>query len=109
MVTASAPGKAILFGEHAVVYGEPAVAVAIDARVYISVTPCEGIWKMDGYALESGRHPHVVSLRNAILGESSEPQAIQIRSELFPAAGLGSSAALSAAGCAALLSLSNQD
>lgn len=109
MVTASAPGKAILFGEHAVVYGEPAVAVAIDARVYISVTPCEGIWKMDGYALESGRHPHVVSLRNAILGEISEPQAIQIRSELFPAAGLGSSAALSAAGCAALLSLSNQD
>ena len=108
MVTASAPGKAILFGEHSVVYGEPAVAVAIDARVEISVEPCDGVWRMDGLPLDSGRHPHVVSLRNAVLGEDFQPHAIQVRSDLFSAAGLGSSAALSAAGCAALLSLSSQ-
>ena len=36
MVLASAPGKCILFGEHAVVYGQPAVAVAIDGRVRVS-------------------------------------------------------------------------
>ena len=89
-------------------YGEPAVAVAIDARVHISVDPCEGVWKMDGYPLESGRHPHVVYLRNAVLGEDFQSHAIQVRSDLFPAAGLGSSAALSAAGCAALLSISNE-
>ncbi|MBC7097433.1 MAG: mevalonate kinase, partial [Methanobacteriales archaeon] len=29
---ASAPGKTILFGEHAVVYGKPAIALAIDKR-----------------------------------------------------------------------------
>ena len=37
MVTCSAPGKVYLFGEHAVVYGEPAIACAIDRRVSTSV------------------------------------------------------------------------
>lgn len=33
-VIASAPGKITLFGEHAVVYGYPAIVVAINKRVY---------------------------------------------------------------------------
>lgn len=37
-VTASAPGKAILFGEHAVVYGKPAIAVAVDKRARVTIT-----------------------------------------------------------------------
>ena len=36
-VTASAPGKTILFGEHAVVYGKPAIAAAVDKRAYVSI------------------------------------------------------------------------
>lgn len=35
MVLVSAPGKVILFGEHAVVYSRPAIAMAIDKRVYV--------------------------------------------------------------------------
>ena len=37
-VTASAPGKAILFGEHAVVYSKPAIALAVDRRVKVTIT-----------------------------------------------------------------------
>ena len=36
-VTASAPGKTILFGEHAVVYGKPAIAAAVDKRAYVTL------------------------------------------------------------------------
>jgi len=37
MATASAPGKVYLFGEHAVVYGEPAVPCAIERRARVTV------------------------------------------------------------------------
>ncbi|MFH1244503.1 MAG: mevalonate kinase [bacterium] len=39
MITASAPGKLMLFGEHAVVYGSPCIVTAVDQRVRVSVEP----------------------------------------------------------------------
>ena len=36
MTVASAPGKVYLFGEHAVVYGEPAVPCAIERRARVT-------------------------------------------------------------------------
>lgn len=38
-ITASAPGKLMLFGEHAVVYGHPCIVTAVDQRVRVSVEP----------------------------------------------------------------------
>lgn len=48
--TASAPGKIILFGEHAVVYGQPAIAAPVSqvrARAYVfaRVTETRGAWE----------------------------------------------------------------
>jgi len=59
MVTASAPGKVYLFGEHAVVYGEPAVPCAIERRAAVTVTErSEGLrvqaddLSLDGFTVE---------------------------------------------------------
>jgi len=37
MITTSAPGKVILFGEHAVVYNKLGIATSIDKRAYVTV------------------------------------------------------------------------
>jgi mevalonate kinase len=59
MVTSSAPGKVYLFGEHAVVYGEPAVPCAIELRARVTVEErAEGIrvhagdLTLDGFTVE---------------------------------------------------------
>jgi mevalonate kinase len=38
-ITASAPGKLMLYGEHSVVYGHPCIVTAVDQRVRVSVGP----------------------------------------------------------------------
>lgn len=36
-IKASVPGKLILFGEHAVVYGYPCIVTTVDSRIYVEV------------------------------------------------------------------------
>ena len=104
MVLASAPGKCILFGEHAVVYGQPAVAVAIDARVRVSLVESDSGWLIDGMKYDKNRHPHLdAMLKRMWIDDGGKPLSVQIESDLFGAAGLGSSAAICSAVAAGLL------
>ena len=111
--TASAPGKIILFGEHAVVYGQPALAVPVDsleARAVVSAqigVPSGEIWieapdiglsaPVSDLALD---HPLRASLAVAAGTDdlSRIPACrILITSTVPVSSGMGSSAAVSAA------------
>ena len=115
MATAFAPGKCILFGEHAVVYGHPAVAVAIDAGVEVKLEISEK-WeiKNDYYNnnfedFKPSKNPHIEHIIRNIFDYNGPPLKIEIESNLFSSAGLGSSAALSNAMGAALHNLTKPD
>tara|TARA_B110000003_G_C16613698_1_gene520464 strand:- start:126 stop:1289 length:1164 start_codon:yes stop_codon:yes gene_type:complete len=104
-IETSAPGKCILFGEHAVVFGQPAVAVAIEQRIHVSISPIEGeYWKLEGGRFDSKKHPHLNMLRKQLWPKAKGAPAlsIEIKGDIPRASGLGSSAALSVAAAAAL-------
>lgn len=104
MVIASAPGKVILFGEHAVVYGEPALAGAIDKRVRVEAEKTPGELEISSDKSQDYRYVEkAAELVLDYLGSSSG-LTVRIISELPPSAGLGSSAAVSVATIAAVAS-----
>ena len=112
-ISASAPGKIILFGEHAVVYGRPAIAVPVNqvkAKAFVTADP-RGIpgmvriiapdIRLDSKLSELPEyHPlaRAVTVVLAALGISRPPACtIKISSTIPIAAGLGSGAAVSIA------------
>ena len=111
MVKASAPGKCILFGEHAVVYGQPALACSISQRMIIEleVEKTFDKWRLDGRTFNPKKHPHIDFLRKQLPPIGDKPVHIRIRGSIPKASGLGSSAALSVALCGALQQMREED
>lgn len=110
MTTSSAPGKIILFGEHAVVYGRPALAVPVtQVHVDVDVTDSTraGIWiDAPDVSLHAelntlpSDHPIASVINNLffLLRVSPFPNLeIKIASTIPVASGLGSGAAVTVA------------
>lgn len=110
MINATAPGKIILFGEHAVVYGQPALAIPVtqvQANVQIEKNNGDGILiKAPDINLNgtldalSTSDPLAATVRNtidALTAPSLSGISILICSKIPVASGLGSSAAVSVA------------
>lgn len=106
MPAASAPGKLILFGEHAVVFGEPALAMAVDLRTEVYVRPGPET-TVNGLPIASPRFRYVRAA--AKRGGASDPLTFEIRSMIPSAAGMGSSAAVTVATLAALRALRREE
>lgn len=118
---ASAPGKIILFGEHAVVYGYPAVALAINMHSFCIIRPRSGnncICFLRNFGLKQELtlgsseiqkfnplfYPIYHDLQFFIhnFGIHIDKISIELVSNLLPSAGLGSSASISTVLLAAL-------
>ena len=111
MSKASAPGKLILFGEHFVVYGLPAIATAIEARTTADIE------KADKYSLEDNR-PETPGYKTEKYGQQIDsikrifkvmrinpnktPVKITLGGDLVAASGVGASSASCSAIAAAL-------
>jgi mevalonate kinase len=101
-VVASAPGKVILLGEHAVVFGQPAIAVAIDQRLQCCITPSDQ-FTLNGHPLNERTHAYVSAAATKFW--RGGPLAVETTSEFPSGSGLGSSAAVSVAALGAIESL----
>lgn len=107
----TAPGKIILFGEHAVVYGKPAIAIPVSGmRASAWSEPGEGKLTINALDLNEkigleNKASQFSVLAQTLLAKTKQKEpnlTINLTSKLPQGSGMGSSAATSTAVCKAL-------
>ena len=106
MVSCSAPGKIYLFGEHAVVYGETAIACAVELRTRVRAEENDSIIiqsQIGRTGIDFEKHPYISTVIER-MREFAPIKGIfvEVGSELPVGSGLGSSAAVTIATIGAL-------
>lgn len=107
IITYTAPAKVILSGEHAVVYGKPALVSALDLRLKFSLTSFVRSSKTGIHSKEIFFIAETVKdyLQKQKIKYVDRPYNFEIKSEIPIRRGLGSSAALCVTASAAFLQL----
>jgi mevalonate kinase len=98
MVLCSAPGKIYLFGEHAVVYGENAIACAVELRTRVRAEINDSIIiqsQIGRTGIDFEKHPYISTVIEK-MREISPVKGIflEVESDIPVGSGLGSSAAV---------------
>ena len=112
-----APGKVILFGEHAVVYGYPSIVTALSQGTRVEIRRDKDGPRMLHPRLNASGMPfnddndyqhfsRAAHLAYKGYNLQKEPMEIMVESDLVPGVGLGSSAAFSVALCGAFSQIS---
>jgi mevalonate kinase len=106
MISCSAPGKIYLFGEHAVVYGETAIACAVELRTRVRVELSDSIIiqsQIGRTGIDFEKHPYISSVIEKMNGIAPiKGVFLDVDSDIPVGSGLGSSAAVTIACIGAL-------
>lgn len=105
-VKVSAPGKVILSGEHAVVYGRPAIYSAIDRRIYLELV---GRQQPGKFKLEKISALPLNSITRVLPRKITGIDNIVVSSNIPTGSGMGSSAAFSVALAAVMVRYLKED
>lgn len=107
VLSARAPGKCIVFGEHAVVHGAPELLFAIDLYSQVTARSTEGPSTLNGSAETAENNPYLRAALQRLWPEGTG-LALTSTSRIPRSAGLGSSAAFTGA-LSAVLRAARQD